>query len=343
MPAGPLNYGRPVEELGTDRLVAALGLAPEVARFYLRVMPLSGHAVEEIRTALGMGRAEFDVLAGDLIRSRAMVVTGDVVEVLLPAQALSLVIESAADRARRAYEQLLSVSRAVPHLIADSTRDPQAAHADAVSAIDGEVVLAASPGETLTALIERTTGELLWLRPDQWTMPWEEEMDRLIAEGATTGRRTRGIYPIRALTEAPAVLQARQEVGEEIRLLPQVPTRLLVIGSSHVVLPDPLGSTEATPRVVVRQRGIVEGFALYFEQLWAHASPLLAYERGGKGTENRRQLLQQLAGGAQDEQIARRLGLSLRTVRRRVAELLEELGADSRFQAGVEATKRGWL
>ena len=54
-------------------------------------------------------------------------------------------------------------------------------------------------------------------------------------------------------------------------------------------------------------------------------------------------LLQQLAAGAQDEQIARRLGVSLRTVRRRGADLMSELGAESRFQAGVEAAKRGWI
>jgi len=37
------------------------------------------------------------------------------------------------------------------------------------------------------------------------------------------------------------------------------------------------------------------------------------------------------------------MGLSLRTVRRRVAELMIELGVDTRFQAGAEAAKRGWL
>ena len=43
------------------------------------------------------------------------------------------------------------------------------------------------------------------------------------------------------------------------------------------------------------------------------------------------------------KQIARTLGISLRTTRRRVAALMAELGADSRFQAGVEAVRRGWL
>jgi hypothetical protein len=30
-------------------------------------------------------------------------------------------------------------------------------------------------------------------------------------------------------------------------------------------------------------------------------------------------------------------------VRRRVADLMTELGADTRFQAGVEAARRGWI
>jgi DNA-binding NarL/FixJ family response regulator len=54
-------------------------------------------------------------------------------------------------------------------------------------------------------------------------------------------------------------------------------------------------------------------------------------------------LLRQLASGAKDEQIARTMGLSLRTIRRRIADLMIELGADTRFQAGAEAVRRGWL
>ena len=37
------------------------------------------------------------------------------------------------------------------------------------------------------------------------------------------------------------------------------------------------------------------------------------------------------------------LGVSLRTVRRRVAQLMAELGAGTRFQAGMEAVRRGLL
>lgn len=50
-----------------------------------------------------------------------------------------------------------------------------------------------------------------------------------------------------------------------------------------------------------------------------------------------------LAGGLTDEAMARKLGLSERTVRRLVSEPTERLGAASRFQAGVCAVRLGWL
>ncbi|MQA60571.1 MAG: transcriptional regulator TrmB, partial [Actinophytocola sp.] len=54
-------------------------------------------------------------------------------------------------------------------------------------------------------------------------------------------------------------------------------------------------------------------------------------------------LLTLLAAGVKDETIARQLMISPRTVTRRVAELLDERGARTRFQAGALAQQRGWL
>ncbi|MFF7545213.1 hypothetical protein ACFZCU_16550 [Streptomyces canus] len=44
-----------------------------------------------------------------------------------------------------------------------------------------------------------------------------------------------------------------------------------------------------------------------------------------------------------DEAVARHLGVSLRTLRRRVSELQERLGAASRLQLGMRACQRGWV
>jgi DNA-binding NarL/FixJ family response regulator len=55
------------------------------------------------------------------------------------------------------------------------------------------------------------------------------------------------------------------------------------------------------------------------------------------------QVLRLAAQGMCDDSIARQLGVSVRTVRARFADAMSELGAQSRFHAGVEAARRGWL
>jgi DNA-binding NarL/FixJ family response regulator len=55
------------------------------------------------------------------------------------------------------------------------------------------------------------------------------------------------------------------------------------------------------------------------------------------------ELLKLLVQGATDEQVGRRLGVSMRTVRRIVAKLSEQVGASGRFELGVRAAQRGWV
>jgi DNA-binding NarL/FixJ family response regulator len=55
------------------------------------------------------------------------------------------------------------------------------------------------------------------------------------------------------------------------------------------------------------------------------------------------QIVELLAVGMKDEAILRQLGISERTLRRRIAALLARLGATGRFQAGVQAAHRGWI
>ncbi len=44
-----------------------------------------------------------------------------------------------------------------------------------------------------------------------------------------------------------------------------------------------------------------------------------------------------------DEAIARQLDMGARTLQRRVAHLLGLLGAETRFQAGIQASRLGWI
>ncbi len=51
----------------------------------------------------------------------------------------------------------------------------------------------------------------------------------------------------------------------------------------------------------------------------------------------KRSIVRLMAEGYKDEIVARRLGMSVRTCRRHIAEIMEELEATSRFQAGANA------
>ncbi|MFE4605468.1 LuxR C-terminal-related transcriptional regulator, partial [Kitasatospora indigofera] len=84
-----------------------------------------------------------------------------------------------------------------------------------------------------------------------------------------------------------------------------------------------------------------------FEYFWAGAwtpPELLAGSRTPAAPEGRHhEVLRLLAAGLTDAAISRKLEVSERTVRRLVAELIADLGAESRFQAGVHAARLGRL
>jgi DNA-binding NarL/FixJ family response regulator len=58
-------------------------------------------------------------------------------------------------------------------------------------------------------------------------------------------------------------------------------------------------------------------------------------------TPDAREILRALGAGLTDEVASRRMGVSLRTYRRRVADLMRALDSDSRFQAGLRAGELG--
>ncbi|MEI7054856.1 helix-turn-helix transcriptional regulator [Nocardioides sp. CCNWLW239] len=325
-------------EIGRSQtLMTALGFEPGAAQLYSRLLPLNGWPLVVVAATLSTSEDELKQEAAPLIESGVICVS-ETLTVLSPTAVVAHMLERAATRAQDAHDHLLKISQSVPYVAGTAARLPATIGEE--HPIDGEVVATEFTPETFERLISATSGEMMWLRPVVTVHPSEMRFISAIEAAVRSGRRCRGIYPVAALKHSPDVLRMRIETGEEIRILPRIATHLMVVGSTHAMFPDPLGPVEQ-PMVNVRQRGIVEVVTSYFEELWRRALP--AAELEDLPSAERRLLLAELASGAQDEQIARRLGVSLRTVRRRVAELLEELGATSRFEAGVEAARRGWL
>lgn len=322
-------------------VLSALGLGREEERLYQRVVALSASPTSIVAAALEVAEPDLAAALEPLLRREIARISDGRVHVKSLSAVVAHQIQREATAAALTRERLIDIADAIPFLAAATSR-PGPGEVEDVASLDGEVSRGGNPLQLLTTLVEESRGDLLWLRPDAWRMPRESAMAQVVGRAIASGRRSRAIYPVRALAEAPEALKARAQAGEQIRVIADLPTRLIVIGSTHAVVPEPLGFADE-PRLLVRQRGLVEALTLLFELMWERAAAVPDLDLGEARPELRRFLLQQLASGAKDEQIARTLGISLRTVRRRVAALLTDLGVDSRFQAGVEAVRRGWL
>lgn len=135
------------------------------------------------------------------------------------------------------------------------------------------------------------------------------------------------------------------ELGGECRTVPTLPLRMFVADRSVAVLPlDPVQSRAGA--LLIHSPGVVVALCALFETYWQLGSPFgerAVPRQGDRPSPQDAEILRLLAAGAKDETIARALGVSLRTTRRNVADLMTRLEASSRFQAGVNAVSRGWL
>ncbi|MFF8292643.1 LuxR family transcriptional regulator [Streptomyces sp. NPDC016309] len=122
-------------------------------------------------------------------------------------------------------------------------------------------------------------------------------------------------------------------LGAQVRTLDDHFSRLLVFDGETAVISlpgNPLGA------VVVRDPHMVAFITETYERLWLAAEPYgVAFGARGEVTDNVRQaIVRLLMEGMTDASIALRLGMSVRTCRRHVADIMVDLGAQSRFQAG---------
>jgi hypothetical protein len=132
------------------------------------------------------------------------------------------------------------------------------------------------------------------------------------------------------------------EAGATVRLCPlQLPTVMLVDGRFALTFTADGQDGRLT---VVRDRAVLDTLRSLYSAMWDHAVNfgVLDALRVGWATDDMiGQVLELLGSGCGDEAASRKLDVSVRTYRRRVAELMALLGAKSRFHAGVRAAQLG--
>ncbi|MEU6078286.1 helix-turn-helix domain-containing protein [Micromonospora sp. NPDC047074] len=164
------------------------------------------------------------------------------------------------------------------------------------------------------------------------------------------GVRYRVVYD-RALLElggsdAPLLLEEWAALGEEMRVAVNVPLKAFVFDGrlALVVLDDgPPGEVKA---LVIHVPTVVRAIEWIFRRVWESAVPVpvaLAAPIDGPLAPDDRRLLSLLLAGYTDQVIAVQVGVSMRTIQRRVQRLLLLAGVQTRLQLGWQAAQRHWI
>lgn len=129
--------------------------------------------------------------------------------------------------------------------------------------------------------------------------------------------------------------------GASVRTASHIPRAAVVADRSLAVLMGTGDGGEATA-ATVRDPSTVHFLMDLFDHLWDDATPVSSPKPGyAEAVDDLHQSIACLmAKGFTDEVIARKLGMSVRTCRRHIANLMHDLDAVSRFQAGARAVRR---
>lgn len=213
-----------------------------------------------------------------------------------------------------------------------------------------EVIIGAGTlRERLRDLQNSAREEILWFcRANPLAMQGADNTEEYGA--LSRGVRYRAIYE-RALVETPGELDSIAEGvswGEEARVVPALPVRLAIVDRSTAICPlvrddETVGEPSAA---IINQGQLLDALLALFESYWEFATPVRLHPdtAAPEGLDDaERLLLSLLVGGVPDKSIATQLGISRRTVQRRLDRLMALAGVDTRTGLAFQAAKRNWL
>ncbi|WP_240506604.1 helix-turn-helix transcriptional regulator [Thermoactinospora rubra] len=321
-----------------------LGLEPTQTALYTAVLRLHKATVHDLAAATDdpvekVGRQMDELVRLGIVDERS----GEYLA-RHPAAALGRLIAERLDRLAEESRRIDSALGSIRNLIGayDAGRDYQDGRFP-VEVVSGADVLYES---VVGMAVQTPPMEIVTVIPDARTMT---DFVRKFAD-SWLDMQKRGLLTVRMIVPVgtlplPGVreqLRRLVDTGGEVRTLVRPPSWFLIAGQAAAGLPAYWGGNlpeQAYHFYLVRAHIVVGVLRSLFEELWGRAVPQ-AWGRRGDGMM---QVIRLAAQGMCDESIARHLGVSVRTVRARFADAMAELGAQSRFHAGVEAARRGWL
>jgi DNA-binding CsgD family transcriptional regulator/predicted transcriptional regulator len=166
------------------------------------------------------------------------------------------------------------------------------------------------------------------------------------------GVRYRAVYERAVLAQPGASehLRSYLHAGEQARAATVLPSKFVIADRRLALIPVGADQEPAAGCLLIRTRGIVQALASLFEQVWDRSVPLQWHQRAEPEGEAQatfsgedRELLSLMLAGLPDKALASQLGLSVRTVHRRIRRLMSLAGCTTRMQLGWYAADAGLL
>jgi len=300
---------------------------------YRLLLRMAGAGADDLASQAGIGPGEAAALL-DALRDKGLVTGGPRFDALPPDVALGEVL-------LREQQQLEAARRMVAALSEEYRTTARRRSAEHLVEI---VVGAAALRERLREMQDSAREEILWFcRANPIAMQGPDNTEETPA--LTRGVRYRAIYE-RELLEKPGELDSIVEairLGEQSRTLPTLPVRLAIADRTMAIcplVPDAARGLGEPTAAVIRSSELLDALIALFESYWERATPLFP---GGTAEEPDKLLLSLVVAGMPDKSIATHLGVSKRTVQRRLDRLMVVAGVDSRAGLAFQAAKRGWL
>ncbi|AXE75753.1 helix-turn-helix domain-containing protein [Streptomyces atratus] len=143
------------------------------------------------------------------------------------------------------------------------------------------------------------------------------------------------------------IIQARA-AGEVVRIAESVPLKLFIVDGELAIVPL-LGSANAAKAgaLLVHECSLLDALIALFESEWEKAMPFVTsagtLQNAPAIDDLGAQILSLLLTGLTDQAIATQLHTSMRTVQRRIRQMMDTAKVQNRMQLGFRAARLGWL
>ncbi|MEZ0070001.1 DNA-binding CsgD family transcriptional regulator [Streptacidiphilus sp. MAP12-20] len=139
--------------------------------------------------------------------------------------------------------------------------------------------------------------------------------------------------------------------GQHIRIADTVPVKMVIVDRDLAMVPLHSNQNTAAASILVHASGLLDMLVAFFESSWERAYPMPPSMIGDDPGTSRPSELDELdarvlalvLAGLTDLAVARQLGLSRRTVQRRIGQLMAKAGATTRVQLGWQAARKAWI